>query len=91
MCQSFLSFHQWRCLVFANLDKIPQLKADSSQKRKTLERIPAFPYTSQAQAGTACRGSPEWLGWFSHRSVFSTCLTISAPTTMRAGLLPAPL
>ena len=56
MRQSFLSFHQWRCLVFANLDKIPQLKADSSQKRKTQERIPAFPYTSQAQAGTACRG-----------------------------------
>lgn len=27
MRQSFLSFHQWRCLVFANLDKIPQLKA----------------------------------------------------------------
>ena len=71
MRQSFLSFHQCRRLVFANLDKIPQLKAVCSQKRTTLERIPAFPYTSQAQAGTACRGSPEWLGWFSHRSVFA--------------------
>ena len=36
----------------------------------------------------ACRDSP---GWSSHRSAPLACFTIRAPTTMRAGLLPAPL
>ena len=39
----------------------------------------------------ACRNSPGWPGWSSHRSAPLACFTIRAPTTMRAGLLPAPL
>ena len=39
----------------------------------------------------AYRDSPEWPGWSSHRSAPLACFTIRAPTTMRAGLLPAPL
>ena len=39
----------------------------------------------------ACRNSPGWPGWSSHRSAPLACFTIRAPTTTRAGLLPAPL
>ena len=59
--------------------------------RTTLERKWVSPWTWEAQADIAYRDSPGWPGWSSHRSAPLACFTIRAPTTMRAGLLPAPL
>ena len=59
--------------------------------RTTLERKRVSPWTWEAQVDIAYRDSPGWPGWSSHRSVPLACFTIRAPTTMRAGLLPASL